>query len=154
MAQAFGGFILGAFVVFCLFFFDPPLAYEVQLRAHDRDRQGRYGDVAVGVEQPFSLGTNNADTSWYADNQDVAESQASSCEAVIALQNRSGRPLNVTLNVRYRGSHRDEDGGFESEDGPATVSLAPGEQANKPSEPTASAATRAIARSSTGPTRS
>ena len=131
MPQAIGGFILGAFAVFCLFFFDPDLGYELQLRVHGSGGHGRYGDVAVGVERPFALGETYADTSWYADSQDAGSTQQSGCDAVIALENRSNHTLIVDLTVHYRGRHDGEDAGFEPEDGPGNVTLEPGERAEQ-----------------------
>jgi hypothetical protein len=131
MPQAIGGFILGAFLVFLVFFFDPGLAYYIQMRVHDHDRPGRFGHVAVGVEQPFALGQSYTDTSWYVDSQDADTTESSSCAEVIALENRSDRPLNVTLDLHYRGSRDRDAGGFEAVDGPEEVSLEPGERAEQ-----------------------
>jgi hypothetical protein len=131
MPQALGGFILGAFAVFLVFFFDPGLAYEIQLRVHDHGHGGRYGDVAVGVAQPFAMGESYTDTAWYADDQDADTTASSACEEVIALENRSDHPLTVGLKMRYRGNRGRDEGGFEAVDGPEDVSLEPGERAQQ-----------------------
>jgi hypothetical protein len=131
MPQAFGGFILGAFAVFLVFFFDPGLAYYIQLRMHDYGHAGRYGNVAVGVEQPFAIGESYTDTAWYADDQDADTTASSACEEVIAFENRSDHPLTVGLAVRYRGNRGHDEGGFEAVDGPEDVSLEPGERAEQ-----------------------